>query len=441
MKNIFSIVFLLLTAILALSGSASAATGSSTQPLDHIVAVINDDVVVRSELDNYLENIRHQLRGQKTPLPPEDILEKQALDRLITQKVELQRAQETGIRVDDETLNRAILGIAAKNNMTLEQFRTALTAEGMRFDKFREDIRNEIIISHLQRRDVLNRIQVSNAEIKDFMLREKSQHLGGKLIKFSHILIALPDAASAEQIQKARDKAKKVYDLLKGGADFAQTAVAYSDGQKSMEGGDNDWMPVTQVPPLFAEALTQMKIGDISEPIRSPYGFHIVKLQDQRDESKHMIEQTHVRHILIHTTDLVPDENARNRLLQLKERIEGGDDFATLARANSDDTLSAKQGGDLGWLSQGDTVPQFEEAFNKLRIGQISEPVKTQYGWHIMQVLERREHDDTEQYLRNEAVKSIKQQKLEEELQAWLRRLRDEAYVENFLDRDRAAVE
>jgi len=406
-------------------------------PLDHIVAVVNNDVILRSELDTYLQGVIRQLQSKSSKMPPMGALEKQGLERLIVRSLQLQRAKQTGILVDDATLNKSIRGIARKNGMQLEQFRKALISDNINYESFREDIRHEIIISRLRKRDVINRIRVNKQEINDYLSREKDLGDKNKLIRFSHILVGLPDAATPEQIQTAEKKGKNILKMLLDGADFSQTAIAYSDGQKAMEGGAYDFRPISQTPPLFSKAINQLKPGEISKLFRSPYGFHILKLDQVKGQAKHIISQTKLRHILIRPTALVSSQDAKTRLQQLKERIEQGDDFAILARSHSDDTLSAKEGGDLGWVGPGDTVPQFEQAFATLKLNEISAPFRSQYGWHIAQVLERRQHDDTAKFRKTKAVNNIKNQKTTEELQAWLRRLRDEAYVEYKLDQHR----
>jgi peptidyl-prolyl cis-trans isomerase SurA len=403
-------------------------------PLDHVVAIVNDDVILSSELNEYLKTIVNQMRGQNSSMPDMSALAKQGLDRLILRSLQLQRAKKTGIKVDDATLNRSIQGIARKNGMNLQQFRNALLSDNIDYESFREDIRREIVISRLQNRDVVNRINVSQTEIDDYLAREKDQGPEKKLVKFSHILISLPDAATSAQIETARNKADKVVRLLADGAEFSQTAITYSDGQKAMEGGAYDFRPLTQVPPLFSKVINRLKPGETSEAFRSPYGFHIIKLQEIRGQDKHIVSQTKLRHILVRTSALVSSEDAQTRLEQLYTRISGGDDFAALARSHSDDTLSAKEGGELGWVGIGDTVPAFEEVYLGLAENEISKPFKTRFGWHIVQVLERRQHDDTAQFRRTRAVNNIKKQKTTEELQTWLRKLRDEAYVEYRLD-------
>jgi peptidyl-prolyl cis-trans isomerase SurA len=434
MRTITATLFALIFGAFLQCASANT-TNPGAVPLDHIVAVVNDDVILASELEQYLRSVIKQLQGQNTSMPEMPALIKQGLERLVVRSLQLQRAKSTGLQVDDATLNRSIQGIASKNRMNLEQFRSALLADNIDYESFREDIRQEIIISRLRSRDVINRITVSPQEIDDYLLREKDSSTDNKLVKFSHILIGLPDAATPEQIEEARAKGEKVIKLLAAGADFAQTAITYSDGQKAIDGGDYGFRPLSQVPPLFSKIIDQLKPNETSELFRSPYGFHILKLQQVKGQDKHIISQAKLRHILIRTSALVSDDDAKTRLEQLRTRIIGGDDFAVLARSNSEDTLSAKENGVLGWISSGDTVPAFEQVYTALDTGEISQPFKTNFGWHIVQVLERRQHDDTKQFRRTKAINDIKKQKTEEELQTWLRKLRDEAYVEYKLDR------
>jgi len=435
MKNL---TFWLLTLSLVTPLLNSYALASTTsKPLDHIVAVVNNDVILRSELDSYLQGVINQLQSQGANMPPLSVIEKQGLERLIVRSLQLQRAKKTGILVDDATLNNSLRGIARKNGMTLDQFRQALINDNINYENFREDIRHEIIISRLRKRDVVNRIRVNKQEIADYLSREKDLGNKNKLIKFSHILVGLPDAATPEQVQLANKKGGDILKKLNEGANFSQTAIAYSDGQKAMEGGTYDFRPMTQAPPLFAKVIAQLKPGEISEIFRSPYGFHILKLEAVKGQAKHIISQTKMRHILIRPTELVSSKDAKNRLLQLKERLLQGEDFEVLARSHSDDTMSAKEGGALGWIGPGDTVPQFEQAYGTLSLNEISNPFKSQYGWHIVQVQERRRHDDTEKFRTSKATNNIKKQKTTEELQSWLRRLRDEAYVEYKLEQHR----
>ncbi len=423
-----------LSVLPALLLSTSLCAQPSITELDRILAVVNDDIIMQSELDDAMRTIKQQLQQQNRPVPPDSTLQRQVLERLIVMRLQLQLANSTGIRVDDETLNRTVQNIAQQNGMSLTEFRNVLERDGFSFAKFREDIRNEIIINRLQQRQVTNRITVTEQEVDNFLANQNVQ--GTKNVKYhlAQILIAVPEGASPQQIQEARAKAQQVLEELRAGADFAQKAVAISNGQQALEGGDLGWREAGQIPTLFVDTVLKMKPGEISEPVRSPSGFHIVKLVDVQNNEKHVITQTHARHILIRTNEITSSSDARARLEQLKGRIESGEEFATLARSHSEDNGSAMKGGDLGWASPGDMVPRFEETMNRLKPGEVSEPFETQFGWHIVQVLERREHDNTEEFRRSKARELIRQRKAEEELDIWLRRLRDEAYVEYRLD-------
>lgn len=419
----------------ALGAPSTDYRGNEPREIDRIVAVVNDGVILESELDSFLAGVKAQIRSRgATNLPPDEVLRRQALERLIMQKLQLQTAEETGIRVDDETLNQAVLSIAQRNNMSLDQFRQALEADGYSFSQFRENIRDEIVIGRLQQRNVDERIQISDQEIDNLLANQNSQTGDSKTYHLRHILVAVPEAATPDQIDAARNKAEKILAQLHAGADFRQAAIALSDGQQALDGGDLGWFPQGELPGLFADVVPNLQPGQVSDLLRSPSGFHIVQLAETKGAEKHTVQQTHARHILLRTSEVLSDDEARTRLEQLRSRIVGGDSFAELAKAHSDDTLSAAQGGDLGWLNPGDTDPRFEEAVNDLAAGQVSEPVKTRFGWHLIQVLERREHDDTQQFQRAQAREQIRARKRQEALELWLRRLRDEAYVENRLE-------
>ena len=402
--------------------------------IDRIVAVVNEGVILESELDAFLAGIKAQLRERVSSLPPDDVLRRQALERMIMQKLQVQTAEETGVRVDDATLNQAVLSIARRNNMTLEQFRRAVEADGHSFAQFRENIREEILVARLQRRQVDERIQVNEQEVENFLANQSQRGESGTMYRLSHILVAVPEAASPEQIQAAQAKMEGIRAELSRGADFRQVAIAVSDGQQALEGGDLGWFPAGELPALFADVVPELPPGAVSEVLRSPSGFHLVQVAETRGEEKHTVEQTRVRHILLRTNEVLTDDLARQRLEQLRQRIAGGDDFATLARAHSEDTMSARNGGDLGWMGPGETVPQFERAMEQLEPGELSEPVQTQFGWHLIQVLERREYDDTAEYQRAQAREQIRARKRQENLELWLRRLRDEAYIEYRLE-------
>ena len=431
---LYPLLFLTLCAT-ALAATNADYRNAEPREIDRIVAVVNDGVILESELNTFLAGIKAQLRSRGgVNLPPEDVLRRQALERLIMQKLQLQTAEETGIRVDDETLNQAVQSIAQRNNMGLDQFRRALEADGYSFAQFRENIREEILIGRLQQRNVDDRIQVSDQEIDNLLANQDSQAGDGETYRLRHILVAVPEAASPEQIQAARNKAEQVLAQLRAGADFRQTAIAVSDGQQALEGGDLGWFPENELPGLFADVVPNLEPGQVTELLRSPSGFHIVRLEETKGAEKHTVRQTHARHILLRTNELVSDDDAQGRLQQLRSRIIGGDDFADLAKAHSDDAISAREGGDLGWMNPGDTDPRFEQAMNELAVGEVSEPVESSFGWHLIQVLERREQDDTQEFQRTQAREQIRARKRQETLELWLRRLRDEAYVENRLE-------
>ena len=398
--------------------------------LDRIVAVVENDIIMQSELETKLRTVVGQMQQQGIQLPSSSVLETQVLERMILIIIQLQRAEETGIRVDDETLNRTISNIAAENKVSLSQFRDILEKDGFNYEQFRENIRNEIIISRLRQRQVDNRISISSKEIDNALSNMEFQGKTETEYQLSHILISLPEAPTPDEEEQARLVATKVLEDLKAGQDFAMMASTYSDGQRALEGGDLGWRKKNEIPTLFSTQIASMEKGDISDLIKSSSGFHIVKLADVRSSEKHIITQTNARHILIKLDELTTADDARVRLDQLKTRIEGGDDFEVLAKSHSDDTVSAADGGNLGWSSPGRMVPKFEEVMDQLEIGEISQPFDTQFGWHLLQVLDRREHDDTENVRRTKASETIRRRKSEEAHQNWLRHLRDEAYVE-----------
>ncbi len=415
---------------------ASTTAGAAPQLLDRIVAVVNNEAITATELKAEIETIKLQLNQQRAPIPPADILKKQVLERLIGIHLQLQLAKANNIVIDEDTLNRAIQGIAEQNNMSLRQFRNVLEGDGYDFNKFRQDIRKEMITSRLRQRQIDSRINVSDAEIDQFLARQKSSDNANDEYHLAHILIAVPEAASSDDIQQAKAKAQALLEKLQQGADFTRLALSDSSGQQALSGGDLGWRKAGQLPTLFANLVPKMKVGEVSQPIRSPSGYHIIKLLEHRGGAQHVITQTHARHILLRPNALASEEDVRAKLLELKDRAERGDDFGQLAQAHSEDKASAINGGDLGWASPGVMVPQFEQVMAETPINAISEPFQTQFGWHILQVLERRDYDNTEEFKRNNARRQLIERKVAEEQEIWLRRLRDEAYVEIRLDND-----
>jgi len=415
--------------LLALLFPPAAAVGA-VEELDSIVAVVNNDVVVRSELEHQVALVIPEIQGRGTSLPPRADLERQVLERLILKRLQLQRAEALGITVDDAMLTEAVTNIAARNGMTLEELEATLEAGGVRYDDFAADTRLELLTTRLQAQEVIKNIQVTDQEVQRFLAREASRLIERTEVHLGHILIAVPEGAPTATVEKAKAAGEDLLRRLRAGADFAQLAVQFSDGRQALEGGDLGWFPISQVPSLAETVARELDKGEVSELLRSPSGFHLIKLVDFKGSEPKILTQTQARHILIRTNEIVSDDDARIRLDQLRIRILGGDDFATLARSHSDDTGSALKGGDLGWLNPGDTVSEFEKAMAELAPGEVSEAFKTQFGWHIVQVLERRTQDTTDEIMRVKAREAIRERKAEEAIELWLRELRDQAYVE-----------
>lgn len=428
MKPFYQLMLGLALALSVLS-HAQAATRPQDVELDRIVAIVNKDVITSSELAERIARIKQQLEQKNTPLPPSAVLRRQVLNSMILDEIQLQLAKASGIRVDDEHLNRVITNIAKQNSMTLEQFRSYLQSHGYPFTKFRQSIRKEIIIGQLRRNKIDDHVYVSEQEV-DSQLKKLDQADLDREYHLAQILIPLPETAGPDDIDSARQKASDVYTQLNFGADFAKTAVSVSAGQHALQGGDLGWVKQGQLPTIFANVVPEMKPGEISKPLRSASGFHIIKLIAVRSQQqKHVITQTLARHILIKTSAIMSNAQAQQKLERLRREIIAGKDFGTVARASSDDTASAANGGSLGWVNPGTMVPEFQEQMDKLKPGQISQPFETRFGWHIVQVLSRRQFDDTKAYMREQARRQIRQRKIAEQTENWLRRIRDQAYV------------
>jgi peptidyl-prolyl cis-trans isomerase SurA len=416
---------------------AFAATASAAEPQKHAVTVdnievmVNDDVITHRELDNRVASVTKMLQKQKTALPEKNVLERQVLERMIMEMLQAQYAKESGLRIDDVQLDKTILRIAQQNNFSsVAAFRAKLEEDGTDFKEFREEIRNEIISVRLREREVDSKLIISENDIDNYLSNQTNQEGKGEELQLAHILVVVPEQASADKIQTFRSRAEQALAKLRNGASFAQVAAGYSDAQDALKGGELGWRPADRLPPLFAEPLQKMKPGEISPLLRSPSGFHIIKLIDRRSkDTPVMIVQTHARHILIKTSELVSESEAKNRLQEIKQRIDKGSDFAEQARLHSDDG-SAPQGGDLGWLSPGETVPEFESAMDALKIGQVSDVVQSSFGWHLIQVLERRNADVSVEQKRQRARNAIRTFKSDEAFQDWLRQLRDRAFIE-----------
>ena len=430
-KLLYPCLAALFACVLALNAPHAQAQGPRTiVTIDRIVAVVNDEVITRVDLDERTNLALKQLRQQGTRPPPMAVLEKQILDRLISDRVQLQFAKETGLRVDDAELERALTRIAQENKISLPQMREAIEKSGVPFTKFREDIRNEIIMTRLREREVDNKIVISEGEIDNFIATQKTQEGKSDEYNLSHILIVVPEKASPEQIKQRQNRAEEALAQLKSGADFRQVAAAFSEAPGALQGGLIGWRETSRLPEIFVDALKSLRPGDLSPVLRSANGFHILRLNDKRGTSSPVIvQQIHARHILIKTNELVSESDARNRLSTLRERLENKADFTELARVHSEDS-SAARGGDLGWLSPGDTVPEFERAMNALKVGEISAPVRTQFGWHLIQVLERRNEDMSKERQRLAARQALRARKSDEAYQEWVRQLRDRASID-----------
>lgn len=432
-RNYFSVFSAIIAVVMiyAVHPAKVTAAVDKKNAINSIVAIVNDNVITLLELDEEIQVIKTQLRQQRAPLPDNEQLKKQVLERLILMRIQLEMAQQRHLNVDDESLNRAISNVAKGNGMDLMRFRNALESSGINFEDYRERIRNEMIISRLQQRQVLRKINVTDQEVSDFLANRELQDRSSEEYRLQHLLLVVPEAASGETIQKIKSRAEDILAQLKSGADFTKMVIENSDGQQALDGGDLGWRKLAQIPSLFADLITNMKVGDVSDIVRSPSGFHIIRLAEKRDnDPQHIVSQTRARHILLQTSELQTDEEVKTRILQLKQRIDSGEDFATIAAANSQDKGSAGAGGDLGWVNPGVMVKEFEEAMNQLQVGQISEPVKTQFGWHLIKIEERRNYDNTEQFLKNRAREFILEQKRGPALENWLRQIRDEAFVE-----------
>ncbi len=399
------------------------------QFIDRIVAVVNNDIITQHELNERIRVVKNQLEGQKIQLPPQDVLEKQLLERMINERVQLQFASETGIRVDDGALDQAIARIAEGNRMPLDQLRQALEKDGVSFTKFREDIRNEITLSRVKEREADNKVVVTENELESYFANQ-AQKGNDTEFNLGHILIQVPEQASAEQIQVRKKRAEQALAELNKGSDFGLVSASFSDAANALQGGELGWRPASRLPQLFTEALNKLQPGDVSPLLRSPNGFHLLKLYDKRGrDAVLVVTQTHARHILVKTNEVLSAADARHRLTELKERLDNGANFADLARLHSEDG-SASKGGDLGWLSPGDTVPDFENAMIKLPINVVSPPTQTQFGWHLIEVLERRKEDVTQEKQKLRAKLEIRERKADEAYQEFVRQLRDRAYVE-----------
>src|SRR5271163_2963456 len=404
--------------------------GVHGEMLDRIAAIVNDGLVLKSELDSQMDSVSKRLVDQKIELPSQSVLKQQVLDRLIVQEIQMQRAKHVGLTISDEQLNSALQDIAQRNKIPFDQLPTALAAQGVDYKQYRESMRKELTLTTLRQRDVIAHINVTPRELDQYLTRQQTAAANDEF-NVSHILLSLPEAATPKQLEEITQKAQDLATRASKGEDFGQLAIANSNSQTALDGGQLGWRKGTQLPQFILDLVTKMKPGEVSEPVRTPSGFHIVKLNERRSgEAQVIINQIHVRHILMKPNELDDDETVRQKLSKLRDRILKGEDFAGIASTTSADPGSAPDGGDLGWSGPGTFVPEFDKAIADLKVNEISEPFKTRYGWHIVQMLGTRTYDSTDDVRRQRAFAAIRESKADEETELWLRRLRDEAFVE-----------
>jgi peptidyl-prolyl cis-trans isomerase SurA len=414
-----------------------AAAAARAEPLDRIVAIVNEGVVLQSELDRALDMTRQQLVERKIALPPEDVLRTQMLERLVLTRVQTQRADQAGIRVDDRELNEVLGNLAAQNKMTIAEFAVAVRKQGLDYLGLRETVRDEITINRLRAREIEHRVLVTDQDIALFLANQA--RLDQSEYRVSHILVAVPDGAPGEERAKAKAKAEALYARIKKGEDFAQIAIANSDGQQALQGGDLDWRAGASLPELFANAVQTLRKGELAPLLENASGFHILKLVDLRGgQERKTVTETRSQHVLLAPNALRTEEQTKQEIRQVHDRIVKGEDMGAIAKQVSDDTGSKIGGGDLGWQPAGVFAPEFEQAIEKLKPGQLSAPFRSQFGWHVVKVLERRTRDATDETRRARARAAIQNRKAAEEYDMWLRRLRAEAYVELRLDKSEA---
>jgi len=414
-------------AFLILFSSMQQAMGEQ-KTIDSIVAIVDEDVISKRELEYRIELIRNDFTKSNRNLPDPETLFRQTLEIMITDSILLQRAKNSGIKITDGQLNQAMQNIARENKLSLAAFRRALINNGFEYDGYRETLRNEITIDTLRRQYTARSSSVTESEVDDFIRRTGSDSVEYEY-QLSHILIALPDAASPEQVNIALETANQIMNRLAQRENFEQLANEYSSGANALQGGDLGWRKQAEIPTLFSKVVLEMTPGEIGGPIRSASGFHIVSLTNRRDVQQVLTEQIRSRHILIRSNDLISEEDARNRLNELRDQILSGEDFGRLARTHSVDYASGAEGGDIGWIEPGGTVAEYEAVTKTLKPGQISPPFRSQYGWHIVEVTDRRTVDETDESKRRKIESQLLQQKQREAFEIWKRRLRDEAYV------------
>ncbi|MFT0625104.1 peptidylprolyl isomerase [Ectopseudomonas guguanensis] len=419
---------------LLLGAALLAATAQAqVRPLDRVVAIVDNDVVMQSQLDARLREVQQTIDKRGGALPPEHVLSQQVLERLIIENIQLQIGERSGIRITDEELNQAMGTIAQRNGMSLEQFRDALARDGLSYADARDQVRREMVISRVRQRRVAERIQVTDQEVQNFLASDLGKMQLSEEFRLANILIPVSEGASSNEIQAADRQAQELYQQLQQGADFAQLAVARSASENALEGGEMGWRKAGQLPPPFDSMISQLNPGEVTEPVRTPGGFIILKLIEKRGGDTQVRDEVHVRHILIKPSEIRSEEETRRLVERLYQRIVAGEDFAELAKNFSEDPGSALNGGDLNWIDPNALVPEFREVMSNTASGELSKPFKSPYGWHVLQVLGRRATDNSTQFREQQAANLLRNRKYDEELQAWLRQIRDEAYVETKL--------
>ena len=421
---------LALGALLLSSALLATTVSAQVRPLDRIVAIVDNDVIMQSQLEQRLREVEQTIEKRGAEMPPRDVMQQQVLERLITENLQLQIGERSGIRISDEELNQAMGTIAQRNNMSLEQFRNALEADGLSLETAREQIRREMVISRVRQRRIAERVQVSNQEVENFLASDLGKLQLSEEYRLANILIPVPESSDPAAIQAAEKTAAETYQQLQQGADFARLAVSRSASENALEGGDMGWRKAAQLPPPFDSQVRELSVGEVTQPVRTPPGFIILKLLDKRGGDTQVRDEVHVRHILIKPSQIRSEAESLRLIERLRDRIEAGEDFAELARSFSEDPGSALNGGDLNWIDPNSLVPEFREVMANSAGGELSEPFKTQFGWHILEVLGRRATDASEEFREQQALNLLRNRKYDEELQAWLRQIRDEAYVE-----------
>ncbi len=424
----------LTTLLVGMTFLAASLPALAERELDRIVAVVNDDIILKSELDERLSSIRMRMEQQGTRMPPDSQIQGQVLEHLISEHVQLQRARMAGLEISDDELNQALQQIAQQNNISLRQLPQMLEQQGVDYPSFREEIRRELIQQEVQRQMLHREVTVSDREIQEFLADAEARgDMQGEYL-VSHIMISIPSEEESEDVTEARRKAERLHTELGEGADFAELAVTYSEGQQALEGGSLGWRPGAELPSAFASRVVDMEPGEFTEPFRTSRGYHILKLEDLRREDAVVVEERRIRHILIRPDEMTVPEEAQLKLERLRQKLKDGADFAALADEYSDDHVSAADGGEMGWQARGAFVPAFDEALDQLEVGELSQPFQTPFGWHIAEVMEVREQDRTSEMRRQQAEQQIRNRKAQERMEGWLRQLREESFVEIRLD-------